>query len=86
MKSPEVRALEWENFNREAKAQRFVDALKTAGITKGQVASMEQGYMSPTQIQAGATPRWGNLAEFLGEEAPSDLTVGQIMKMMGRKK
>ncbi len=85
LKSPELRAAEITGQNRIAKAQRFADALRESGIDPMGVRKIEKGYASPEQIQQGVTPRWGNIAEHLGEKEPSLDTVGEIIRQMGKR-
>lgn len=73
-------AAEVTGANRTAKAGRFVDALQKAGIDWKGASKIEKGYISQSQIEAGAQPRWGNIAEFLGEREPSMQTIGEIVR------
>ena len=52
-------------------ATRFRDALMKEGITADDVAKIEPGYVSTQTLQNCACgPRWGNIAEHLGEKSP----------------
>ena len=82
VKSPELRAAEITGANRVAKAARFVEALQKSGISAEAAKAIEAGRLGPTAIQGGAVPRWGNIADFLGENEPSDLTVKEIVKQL----
>jgi hypothetical protein len=68
--------------NSKAMATRFVDAFRQRGVSSDQVDNMTEGYVSGKQIEAGMTPRWGNVAEHLGEKVPSARTIKEIQRQM----
>ena len=64
-------------------ATRFRDALMKEGITADDVAKIEPGYVSSKQItELRMRPRWGNIAEHLGEKEPSAQTIAEIVRQM----
>ena len=85
-KSPQLRAAEITGANRTAKASRFVEALQKTGISAEAAKEIEAGRLGPTAIQGGATPRWGNIADFLGENEPSPTTIKEIMRQLKKTK
>jgi hypothetical protein len=80
-KSPQPKALEIIAANRDAKAQRFADALHANGITSKDAASLPMDTFSDQQMQAGRIG-WGNIALHLGEKSPSNLSVGLIVQKL----
>ena len=80
------RGFDIENINRANKVDRFAKALSDIGLGPSDVKRIPEGWMSDTQIRAGAVPGWGNIADFLGEKPPSDLTVGDIMQALKKGK
>lgn len=83
-KSPELRAMEIQNANRLAKAQRFAQALHAQGIDPKDIMGIPAGRFSDSQISAGAMPGWGNIADLLGEKMPSADTIHAIQQEMAR--
>lgn len=84
-KSPQLRAMEIENANRIAKAQRFARALHDQGIEPEDIRQIPIGRFSDAQIAAGQSPGWGNIADLMGEKTPSADTIrviGQEMKKL----
>lgn len=71
--------------SRSAKAARFVEALQKYGIDAESAGQIEPGYVSQAQIQQGVAPRWGNIAEFIGEKEPSAATLKEISRQMRGK-
>lgn len=66
-----------ETSARDAKAQRFAEAL-FAAMPEKDLDQIATGRLSDTQMANGMLPRWGNIADALGEENPSDETIGLI--------
>lgn len=69
-KSPQFRGAEKTAQNTTAKAQRFAERMHERGVTSQDAAEMQAGRVSEAQIGQGVPPRWGNLADFLGENEP----------------
>jgi hypothetical protein len=76
------RGFDMENINRAAKVQRFADKLGEIGVGPDDIGKIPQGWMSDTQIRAGAIPGWGNIADYLGEGVPSELSIADIKNVL----
>lgn len=82
--------------NVDAKAERIATALDQAGIDHTIAGKIQQGRLSMSQIQAGETPRWGNVIDDLtakgilppGEEVPNQsmgLIITKLRQMNSRR-
>ena len=80
------RGFDMENINRAAKVQRFADKLREIGVGPDDIGKIPQGWMSDTQIRAGAIPGWGNIADYLGEGVPSELSIADIKNVLKKAK
>jgi hypothetical protein len=80
------RGFDMENINRAAKVQRFADKLGEIGVGPDDIGKIPQGWMSDTQIRAGAIPGWGNIADYLGEGVPSELSIADIKNVLKKAK
>jgi hypothetical protein len=80
------RGFDMENINRAAKVQRFADKLGDIGVGPDDIGKIPQGWMSDTQIRAGAIPGWGNIADYLGEGVPSELSIADIKNVLKKAK
>lgn len=83
LKSAHTRAVEIENAHRLAKASRFAEVLKKSGLDAKAVKQIEPGRVSDNQMIQGMAPRWENLADHIGESAPSAATIQEIIRQMG---
>lgn len=87
-KSPQLRAAEIKGANTTAKAKRFAGAMSEKGVTAEIAEKMQAGRVSDAQIGKGAPPRWGNLADFLGETEPNSSVpeiIAELRKMEAAK-
>lgn len=82
-KSPEFRGAEKTAQNTTAKAKRFAEQMAAKGVTAEMAEQMRAGRVSDAQIGQGAPPRWGNLADFIGETEPKS-SVPEIIAELRR--
>jgi hypothetical protein len=66
--------------------QRFADKLREIGVGPDDIGKIPQGWMSDTQIRDGAIPGWGNIADYLGEGVPSELSIADIKNVLKKAK
>lgn len=83
-KSPQLRAAEITAKNTTNKAKRFAEQMAAKGVTADIAEQMQAGRVSEAQIGQGAAPRWGNLADFIGETEPKSSVpeiIAELRKM-----